>query len=345
MDERDNSESAGTEIREVEASAGEVIAATSLESFRAIFEALGGSPSSVTKLYEADILVSVTDLLELHNDVVTKLRRYKAALQFSAVLELKERKISKFSSWADFEKGPWGIPDETESLVLKWQFLIQFENAEAPSVHSITVHFTTPPNVMGMMQHLLSGKAEELHEADVKAAGMSARVDFVDNVLGRELLSIVTEWHNSRRKPSPVFPLVIKFHKRAGRVRGLVRHSVPSLVFVAAVATFFDRTLNESHSGAASAEFVREIVFWIAGIVASVFLASHFARWIAGTVERSILGHGMMTPFELTNGDNNRQTRYLSRKRNSIYKGLASTLLAIAVNIIAALIGAWFFFR
>ncbi|MCH8188890.1 MAG: hypothetical protein IIB66_09370 [Proteobacteria bacterium] len=288
--------------------------------------------------------MSVTDLLELHNNIVAKLRRYKTALQFSAVLEFRERKIHKFSSWPNFENFPWGIPEETESLVLKWQFLIQFENADSPSIHSVTVHLTTPPNVMGLMQHLLSGRAEDLHEADVKAAEMSARVDFVDNILGRELLSIVTEWHESRGKPSPVFPIFEKIHRHAGRVRGFIRHSVPSLVFIAALAIFFDGTLEESNGSPASTEFLREIVFWIAGIVAAVFLASHVARWIARIVERSILGHGVMTPFELTRGDNNRQTRYLARKRNSIYKGLASTVLALVINLAAALIGAKFFF-
>lgn len=318
-----------------------VILSTSKDALRGIFRIITGRPNTLTEIYPRPILVSIKDIAELHKQIAEKLSRYELfGAEFSAVVSYESNRNEEYGSWESFFNNEWSIPEVTDSLVLKWDFLIQFHKAPKPANHTITIRLASDRNPFHLMQAVFSKDPEELDRYALESAPMSCRVDFDDNILSQELLAMVSRWNASRRTPEIILPILEKVNKRADKIRSGIKYSLPLICAVVCFAYYWNQYYNIDPSAVATAGLIRNTVLWLVASSAAVFFTYLLARWLSVFSYLHIQRFGRFTIFEITRGDENKQNKLAAKSRNSMWKFAASTIFALVWNIVGGIITA-----
>src|SRR5690606_15814333 len=112
----------------------------SKEDLKALLYLAVGKQDSNIKLFTEDIIINVSDLKELNSMIQEKLQHYDTTASISTVdIILEKKRAIQFGLWKEFCDFDWNIVEPTQSMLLKWDFLIKLPSYEAPQRHTISV--------------------------------------------------------------------------------------------------------------------------------------------------------------------------------------------------------------
>jgi hypothetical protein len=323
-------------------SASEITISAKKDTLQQIFHVIAGQPNHVVELLNDPILIGLDDIGTLHSQVMNKLKHYDVSAQeFSATVVLAETRYEEFGSWRVLADKDWHIPDRTTSVTLKWRFLIQFPGETKPSSHGVTVRIAGQPRPFEYMQAMFSKDPDEPEPLEIGPATTTCRVDFVDHLLSRELLAIVSNWHRSCRKPEAVMPFIQKLKKRSRTIRNVITNSVTVFTVATAAAYFYRWSASLASGGALTGEQFRDTISLLAGIAGFLYLAWLLGRWLAARAESYLERFGRFHLFELTSGDSNRQTELNAKNQNALMKFGVTALAALLWNVVGGVVTAW----
>lgn len=318
-----------------------VVAHVPREEIKNLFLLVTGGNNNVRKLFYNKILLSTNDVREINEQILDKLKRYDVSgFKFSAIIAFDNNISREFASWRDFEDGPWGTPNETESLVLKWEFLIQFQNSDTPAPHAITVHFSSPYNIFQALKQMFSDSSDDFETMRSIYSTMSCRIDFADNILSEEMLTLVSKWNKARRSPTIILPIFEKFYREYSLISSIMKYSIPIFVFILISSYYYLVLSSINRSDFLNIGYVIDGFSWFVGLIFAIVLSTMLGSWVSAYTARHIVRLNTSNTFELTDGDLNRQTKIMSKNRNSVIKFVSVSILALALNIAAAIISA-----
>ena len=318
-----------------------VVLSASKDALKGFFRIITGRPNTLTEIYPRPILISIKDILELHKQIADKLKHYELyGAEFSAIISYESNKHEEYGSWESFFNNEWSIPEVTDSLVLKWDFLIQFPKTPKPANHAITIRLSSDRNPFHLMQAVFSKDPEEIDRYVLESSPMSCRVDFADNILSQELLALVSRWNSSRRTPEIILPILERVKKYAEKIRVAIKNSLPLICAIFCFAYYWNRYHNIDPNAVATAGLLRNTVLWLVVSCAAVFFTFKLARWLSIFSYSHIQRFGRFTIFEITRGDENKQNQLAAKSRNSVWKFAASTIFALVWNIVGGILTA-----
>jgi len=305
---------------------------------KALFYMFVGKPDSNFKLFYEPITVKVDDIIELNERVTRKLINHQIAGIVTTVnINYRENEIEEFGIWESFLQKDWRTPNRTETLAIKWDFLVNFPNFQAPQRHTLLVKIQNGLSPWELMQMMFSEEPSDTNSIDLGSANIFCRVDFINNVLSDELIHIVEQWQESRIKPDIVNNSIKSLKKHAELIARICHYSIPISISILACALMFNFVsvifpVNEL----VSVYIMRDYFLWLFLSLIISLLSLQIGKSIAQKVYESIREYGKTTIFELTNGDKNRQIELVKNNKKTWKVLLLNSILALILNLVSA---------
>ncbi len=323
-----------------QSSGGKIIAEVETSKISDVFGHLFGRKNSRSKLYNKRIIINFDDIKELHELIQKKLGQYTiSGYIFDSIIEYSDNEVEEIDKWENFVDKSWNTSDTTDALTLKWQFLIEDPTTKQQLYYCIVIQLSSPPNPLQIMRHILSKNPEDLSTSDnIHYAKMSCRVDYVDSLLSKELLAVVSSWNKALRSTSFNFPGIEFISKYENSISLIIKYSIPLFFSLLIFSMYLNFTQPESPQSAPSSYFMRENIIWLFGMVVGFYSSVVLGRFISRYSTVKIYEIQRSDMFELTNGDQNKITNSYSKKSKSIWKLIGTVALTLLTNATAGII-------
>lgn len=313
------------------------------EAIKPMFYLLTGKPDSLFKIYDRDVIITPESIKELNDMIHEKLKHFELnGLNFTATISFNNNKAIEFGNWNEFELYKWNISDETKSLTIKWDFLISLPDYNAPQRHSITLRIAQKTTQKELLMLMLNNTIEELDNIDLNNSPIFCRVDFINTLLGTEIIELVDRWNKSRKRPKNFNRLSTFLYKKRRFFAKIIEYSFPVLVFflILSSVNFMTTTF---YFESLSSDIIRPYLFWMI-VIATLFSTSKkFSFYLAKSFYNAIINYREYNIFKLTNGDVNKQEEIKKSTKEQGFKYVASISLSFFLNITTGLISAYLF--
>jgi|TARA_R100001132_G_C3268779_1_gene91108 hypothetical protein len=339
MEIKEGAPRANTEIR-----AGSISGTIPKESLRDFFRIITAKQNSLTEVYPKAILIGLQDVEELGSLLQQKFSCYSSAgIAFSAIVSYANYRTREYPTWADFKGGEWSSPDVIDSLTLRWEFLVQFEEGEKPFLFNVTLRCGNGLKPHVYFQYMMSKDDHDGDKLELLSSPMSCRVDFSDPIISQELLDLVARWHKGRRSLESFIPGLTFIRAHHSKFSGFIKFFTPMLMATLALVALYQAAVTAGLDSAVTNEFLIKSLGLFGISIATVLLSVHVSKLVGKYIERAVTNIGRTHALEFTNGDRNHQTKLLARSKRSLANFLIAGGMSILWNVLAAaLIYFWF---
>jgi hypothetical protein len=319
-----------------------IVASVPKEAFKAMFYLFAGKPDSRIKLYKRKIKLIPDDLEDLNKKIRDKLSLHNIEQIISTcVLDFEGDDIVEFGTWAELESYDWKNSNITNTVTLKWDFMIKLDEFAAPQRHTLTVRVASPMKPQEMLRIMVSGGVDDIGDMDHRAALCTGRVDFISHVLADELLAVVNQWNKTLRQPNGctgLLPFLEKFDNWIARGVHLL-FPVICVFLSIAVLDFFNRVWVANNTTGHESGIL--IAKWLLISIAGIYAALRISKFIASKIYHKINEYGAYRVFHLTRGDENAEQQAVASNIKALRGFWLHSLIAVVLNLIAA-IAAWY---
>lgn len=312
--------------------------------FKSMWYSMNTKQDSTTKIYNQKIKICLDDIYHLNDIVISKLKQYhNQGLIVSVNVNYANRNSVQFGSWNEFEKCQFRDSNAIRSITITWNFSCMLPDLSLPQQHSLMVKLTNGITPEEMLNLIISGNVENVEEIDKDFFPIVARVDFIDRLLGDELLNLVGNWvdgltkvHQEKNK----FILLLKKHKRkvAYSINYLI--TVLSVVFSVKILNKIINSYDIMMLGEMSKQQMNNIINTIVVLSSIVFLTNKIFYLIAQYVFNKLKEYDNNHIFCITRGDKNKQNKLAKEEKLREKKIIFNVVLTVILNIICGIITA-----
>ncbi len=316
-----------------------VVASLPRESVRSLFHLLAGKPDSVQKTYAREIIVSVESIVDLHERILDKLRNHHIdGLTASVDVTYENDTTVQFGSWSEFTGHRWTGPESTKEVIAKWDFLVAMPEFEMPQRHTLSVKITGDPKPFEMLRSVLSTDVDDLENIEFKLVPVIARVDFINHILSKELISIVDDWNEALPQPDKNGAIYKFINKHSDKLTSFIRNLLPLLSFIVAYISLEWFFPTEDAANAVSIDTLKSALTWVLLASGALLFIVRLSSWLSYVTDSAISKYGRFSIFNLTNGDNNAQSKFNGKNRKQALKFIGSSSLSLLLNIAAGIV-------
>ena len=302
---------------------------------------LSGKPDSITQPLPRKVTLKIEDIKHLNNKITEKLNHYVNEVAIVVDITYENGMSKEFGVWNEFETHDWQVPLITQTITIKWDFLIQLPSHLLPQRHTITVRIQEFPEELEAIQALFSTLGDGRMNAEIGIVSTIVRVDFINHLLSQELVNIVTEWNESLEIPNVQETFFIKIKQKKKTIAQIIHYSIPIVTTILAGAISRNRiALWGVNSNLTLAHF-EFAMFWLLGTGISICLTNLLGRELARQTYKSVRKYGEYRTFLITSGDKNKQNGLENKNKMLVQTFLMTTLFTIVINVIAGLITWW----
>lgn len=318
-----------------------------LALYRSMYYQMNAKPDSMSKVFSQKVVITREDIVELNERVNRKIRMHYQDDGFIATItvSLSNREVINFECWSEFLDYEWVESTCIKSIILKWNFNIRMPQYEYPQNHVLMVKLSDGLRPEEMLNLIFSGKIEDFDEMDTNTFPVAARVDFIEPILGDELLNIVSEWirglKENREKKNPFVVLLRKYRKRVAQYINYFAFIMLAWLGIAIINKLVHGFNVNKFADLTSNQFL--ILFDCVVVIYIVLFASlKILHNIARKIYDTLAQYGQGFAFSITKGDKKRQDEIRSydekNAKSIIAKFVFSLIFNVACGIIATLL-------
>ena len=327
------------------------LAATSedreLAVFKSFYYKINAKPDSLSKAFKRNIIVNFEDLVDLNDRIKEKLSMHYQEEGYIATVtvDLKDTRVLNFKCWEEFINHNWREVSQIKAITMQWNFNIKIPGYENPQNHNLVVRLTNGLKPEEMLNLIFSGNIEDFDEVELNAFPVVARVDFIQVVLGEELINIVGNWVDGLKKntdiKNPILMFLRKYRKRCAQYFEYV-----SIIMLFILALSCEMWYVNNHIANPIKELdilqINELFSCVAIGALGIYLAKKIFEIIASNIYDRLNMYGIVYIFNITRGDKKFQddiaTKDRTNGKNILLKFILSIIFNIACGIIAAII-------
>jgi hypothetical protein len=306
-----------------------------LDQFKSLYYLLNAKPDSQIRLLKDNKKVDFEDLLELNNNVISKLKTESLETSITTItVVFKNKKVNTYNNWLEFERTNWQISDQTLSMSINWDINIKLPEHELPQRHTLKVRLGSPirPNEIFQLM-MTSDKDDELMEATSNGV---CKVDFINAVIANELLAIVEEWYAGLKNNISKNKIIRYGEKYSRTIAFIINIIIPLSGIFIGYNLISRKILSISEWNSAS---YNDVLFITAFAVSIIYIASILSRIVSNKVFGQLKNFSGYSMFELTKGDKN-SIFEIDKQNNKIKTGiLTQFIIALIVTIISFFLG------
>lgn len=313
-----------------------------ITEYKAAFYQLLAKPDSVTKVFNRDVIIEIDDIYDLNDRICKKFEHYQeAGFLIQSNIKYSDGKTKVFPNWGSLLGHTWHESESLNNIVITWEFNVIFPGLKVPERHTLMVKLSNGLRPEEMINLVFTGKIEEIEEMDNNLFPVVARVDFIDRVLGDELLNIVENWVKSLQdSPVQKSKTMLFLKKNKGKVCSLINWITNIVIMISSVwiagkyilSLGFDNLLEVS-----SIQFVH--IIYAMFLCVAVWI---FSKKIIGDLTDFLFNrlrmYGENALFNITKGDRNKQDRLRRKEKASRVVIFANLAFTIVINIMCGII-------
>jgi hypothetical protein len=311
-----------------------VLAAMSKDDFKAMFALFAGRPDSRCKRLNRRIQVDVDSLRHLNEKIHEKLSLHNIESAITTVtIVQKDREALDFGLWNTFVSHDWKTSYQTESVMMKWDFLIKLDSHVSPQRHTLSVKISKGMTPKDMLRTMLLTIDDGDDDGRDEMSLCIVRVDFINHSLADELIHVVEKWNASVRQCKAVGGVSKWANKHDDKIARIIHWSI-SLFMVLLVICIVG---NFEYSSDGMPLLAQTIIGGIA-IIQMAYVAS---RFLAAKAYSAINESAEYYPFSLSNGDKNAIADAEKKASKAIRTFMITAGTAIVINLISAVLAVW----
>ncbi len=167
-----------------------------IKNYQAVYYAMNAKPDCKSKIFPEDVIIEFADLNELNKKIVEKFKAHyeDAGFTINITVSFQDLTVVEFSSWTTFSQYDFSLNTAIRGITIVWEYNAKLPKYPLPQKHTLTVRLADRLRPQDMMNLIFSGKLSEMDLVDQEFCSIVARVDFINSMLGDELLAIVDEW-------------------------------------------------------------------------------------------------------------------------------------------------------
>lgn len=294
---------------------------------------------SLTKVYNKCAVISLNDIYDLKDRVLEKLSIHQNQNVTSVSVGLSGGKNLNFGVWKEFELHEWRENQYIKHINIVFESLIQIPGQELPEKHTLVVKLTSGINPGELLNLIFTGKIEDVDEFEINAATIVARVDFINQVLGDELISIVDNWVKSLSAESLKNNKYILFFRKFRKYVAYFINYVPVYMISIVAILYMDKIHEIIIKDDVSLGNVKFIII----LYLAFYTLNAFFKFLAKYTFNKLEDYRMPFVFDITRGDKKEKNKIINENRAGGIKGLISIIFNILINIICGIITAKYF--
>lgn len=316
-----------------------------ITNYKAVYQAMTAKHDCKSKIFPRNVKIKINDIIELNERVSEKLRNYhEAGFSTSVSASFIGRQSIEFSSWQEFEKHKWTESRAISSITVIWEFNAVLPQYGVPQKHVLVVKMTDGLKPEEMLNIVFAGKLENIEEIGKQMYPVVARVDFINYVLGDELMHIVEEWNNGLDKQEEeeyIFPkLLVKHRRKLAFVLNYMTNML-ALFCGAKIITFYIESSEATKLSDLTIHNLCELI-WITGAIVLAYLfINRISQWLSNIFYRIMGEERTNHIFCINKGDQNIQKQIEKELKKNKYGIIGSVIGTIALNLICSLVCAW----
>lgn len=315
-----------------------------LKNYQAIYYAMNAKPDCRSKLFPKNVIISLQDLKNLNRKVTEKFKAHydNAGFRINVNVSLKNKEYLEFDSWATFENYDFNIEQSISSILIVWEYNAKLPGYPLPQRHTLSVRIADEIRAEEMLNLVVSGKLEEVDKLEQEVCPIVARVDFINAILGDELLRIVEQWQDGLLVSEKEYSKGYSFVKKYSRVFAYAINYITTFVFIMCMMEIIHNILlgfKVDFVGQMRIENLSTLI-WSAVIctVACMFVYK-ISMIVANIVFTTLRADEESHIFSITNGDLNLkqklQCEHRNRKRRVVFNIVLTFIFNIACSVLA----------
>lgn len=313
-----------------------------ITNFKAVYQAMTAKHDCKSKIFTRKVKIKIEDILELNDRVTEKLRNYNiAGFSTSASVSFLGKQSIEFSTWHEFANHSWNESNAISSITVIWEFNIILPQYGVPQKHVLVVKMADGLKPEEMLNIVFTGKLENIEDIEKQMYPVVARVDFINYVLGDELLHIVDEWNNgleTQEEDKYIFSHILVEHRRKlAYVLNYLTNIITLVCGIHVIIYFLTSSGAKSLSDLAIDDLCR--VIWISGGIILVYLfVNKISQWLANMFFQTLGEEKANHIFLINRGDSNVQTKINGEIKKSKIYIFGSVFGTFLLNLVCSLI-------
>ena len=314
-----------------------------LALFRSMYYQINAKPDSMSKVYSQKVLITREDIIDLNKRVNKKIRMHYQDDGYIATVtvSLNNREVINFECWEEFTSYEWSESNCINSIILKWNFNIRMPQYEYPQAHVLMVKLSNGLRAEEMLNLIFSGKIEDFEEIETNTFPVAARVDFIEPILGDELLNLVAEWIGGLKENNEKKNILILFMRKYRKRVAQYFNYFAFIMCVILSATIFNHIVRGFEVDKINEYTTNQFLtmFNLLMILCFVlFVLLKLFDGIARGVYEYLSQYGQIFTFSITKGDQKRQEELRNRDENNARKILLRFIFSLIFNILCGII-------
>lgn len=307
----------------------------------AILNMLNGKPDSTVRIFPKDIEVDIGSLYTLRDKIEEKLSQYNLTWSATSVsIKFNNNTFKEFKDWAEFSSLNKNSSHCIENITLKWDFYIKFEGYEVPQRHTIVVRISSGLKPEQILQMLLTGQLENIDSIDKNVVPVVCKVDFINHLLGDEIINIVDEWNKGIQVQEQHGKILSFMMKNKRKIANFIKFIIPTIILIMLMFSFTSKlkSFNIDVITQLTINNVNEIVYLCAILIIIYNISKNFGYKIGKKVMDALYEFDNIHVFNITNGDKKKIEGF--KKKNIEYKQIIKNniVLTIIINVVCGLI-------
>lgn len=313
-----------------------------ITNYKSVYQAMTAKQDCKTKIFSRNVRVTKDDIADLNNRVVSKLRNYKnAGFSINVNVTFDKKQSLEFSTWDEFENHDFHETSAINSITIIWEFCAVLPQYNIPQKHVLVVKIADALKPQEMLNIVFTGKLENLEDIEKQMYPVVARVDYINFVLGDELIKIVEEWTNSLELQDSEISTFYRFARKHKRKISFLINYVSLVIILACGIKIFNQTwrsFDVQLLSMVSIDNICKISWVLGGIVAVVIVFYKLAEWMANTFYRTMDVQYDNHVFYINNGDSNLHKSIERKKKKNVHFAVGSIVGTIVINVFCSII-------
>lgn len=318
-----------------------------LNLFRAMYYQLNAKPDSMSKVFPKQFILSREDIIELNDRVKDKIRMHcqeHDGYIATITVSLSNRKIINFKYWEEFIAYQWNENAHIKSIILKWNFNVRMPQYKYPQNHALMVKISSGLRPEEMLNLIFSGQIEDFEEIETNTFPVAARVDFIEPLLGEELLNVVAKWVDgmprSSSQKNPFLMFLRKYRKKVAYYFNYVAFFL-LLALSTAIVNRILGSFDVQQFSKISIDQFRYLMNWIVLLAIILVVALKILDRIAQKVYNKLEEYGNNFIFNITKGDRTKQTEIYNNAKENAKAIIFNLVASIVFNVLCSVISAF----
>jgi hypothetical protein len=309
------------------------------ENAKALLYLACGKLDSNIKAFKNKIIINKEDLIELNDFVCEKLRNHDVTVSKTSVnFSFNQNKVTHFGVWAEFTDANFSIPDVTEDITLIWDFFVVMPSHAQPLRHTLTVKISSDLSMAKIFPILVKGDINEIDEAELRSFPIICQIDFINFILGDELISVVTKWVDGRKVALVVTGLKQKLQNFKKIIAQCIHYSIPTIFTFVLLAFLRFEYRDVSVSNQVTIGDMLYFMYWLLTSAVIILVSQKIAKFLANRSYVAISKYGEFRIFNITNGDKNKVNEIERKNSKEFRKFIFECAVAFIINLAAGVL-------